>query len=140
MDGLEQLIYQVENSDITGELWIDGGFLTEKMDPEDADIVLFVDGNFYDTCPQNQRDIIDHFDSSAPKLSHYCDSYVAREYPIGHPLHNESIWDRVYWHRQWGFSRSLDYKGIVTFQVRPLSEAAAAGDPYAQLALLAQRY
>ena len=56
----------------------------------------------------------------------------------GHPLHDESLWDRAYWIKQFGFSRGNDYKGIVTLNIRALRDAAEAGDPYAQLAMMAR--
>ena len=46
-----------------------------------------------------------------------CDSYVLMEYPGGHALHTEGEWWYSYWHRQWGFSREDDPKGIVVIDL-----------------------
>ena len=111
MSGLEDIIEKLANWDVTGELWIDGSFVTNKIDPEDVDVLLRIDADLYDTGSQAQRDAIDGFGSSALKASHHCDSYVLREYPQGHALHNESEWDRVYWNKQFGFSRGKRLQG-----------------------------
>ncbi len=58
MNGLEQTIEKLENSHVTGELWIDGSFVTKKIDPDDVDALLCVDANLYDTGLQTQRDAI----------------------------------------------------------------------------------
>lgn len=118
MDGLEKAIQELERAEVAGELWIDGSFMTEKIDPEDVDVLLHVDSALYDGGSANVRKAIDVFDSSQLKATHHCDSYVWREYPAGHPAHNESEWDRAYWIRQFGFSRGIDYKGIVTVEIR----------------------
>ena len=37
MDGLEHVARCVAFSGLAGDLWIDGSFITEKIDPKDAD-------------------------------------------------------------------------------------------------------
>jgi uncharacterized protein DUF6932 len=139
MSGLDQLIEQLENAEVTGELWVDGSFTTQKIDPEDVDLLLCVDGILYDVSPEEKRQVVDGFESPTLKTSHHCDSYVLREYPQGHLQHGESLWMRAYWIKQFGFSRDENFKGILTLQVRGISEAATAGDPYAQLVLMARQ-
>lgn len=126
MDGLEKAIQELRNAGVTGELWVDGSFVTEKIDPEDADVLLHVDATLYDGGDHRLRGAIDHFDSAQLKTTHHCDSYVWREYPMGHPTHNESEWDRAYWIRQFGFSRGTDYKGIVTIAVSAIGQTTNA--------------
>ena len=40
--GLEEVIRELQRLGITGELWLDGSFLTRKIDPDDIDLVLGV--------------------------------------------------------------------------------------------------
>jgi hypothetical protein len=118
MNGLEQVVQELESFEVAGEIWIDGSFMTQKIDPEDVDVLLRVDSALYDGGSPELRKAIDDFDSAQLKHRYHCDSYVWREYPVGHSLHNESEWDRAYWIRQFGFSRGDDYKGIVTIEIR----------------------
>lgn len=111
MSGLESLLAILRDSDITGELWIDGSFLTSKIDPKDVDIVLRLEPNFIDEASDEQVQTIDWFGDNRSE-DYRCDSYVFIEYPKGHDLEGEGEWDRAYWIRQFGFSRREDHKGI----------------------------
>ena len=48
MDNLTHILERVGGASIVGEIWLDGSFLTKKIDPCDADLVLHVDGALYD--------------------------------------------------------------------------------------------
>jgi hypothetical protein len=43
MTHLEQIIDRINASGIRGEIWVDGSFLTEKLNPEDVDVLLAID-------------------------------------------------------------------------------------------------
>lgn len=111
MRGLERVIERLVLGGVVGELWIDGSFLTEKINPEDVDIVLRVDGLFYETCSTSQRDIIDWLAEDL-KTGYHCDSYMFMEFPEGHPHYWYGEYSHAYWMRQWGFSRGDEVKGI----------------------------
>ena len=138
MDGLEEIFNTLQNADVKGVLWIDGSFTTNKIDPEDVDILLCVDASLYDAGSSELKGAIDQLDQHLVKASHHCDSYVLREYPTGHKLADEAVWDRAYWHKQFGFSRQDEYKGIVTVTIKGITDLAKAGDPYTLLALMAR--
>jgi hypothetical protein len=111
MIGLENVFKELQKKQIQGELWVDGSFVTQKINPNDVDIVLRVQANFYDNGTQEQRSIVDWLGSNL-KDSHYCDSYFFTEWPethanywVGHYMYN-------YWMKQFGFSRGNSYKGI----------------------------
>ena len=40
MNGLRLMVQELEQAGIQGDLWINGSFLTVKIDPEDVDIAL----------------------------------------------------------------------------------------------------
>lgn len=117
MGGLESTIAELEQARIEGDLWVDGGFLTESENPADVDVVLKVAANFYTGATEAQRQKLQWFESGEPKSSYKCDSYKWIEWPQGHALYWQSEWDRAYWIRQYGFSRGLDYKGIAVVRV-----------------------
>jgi hypothetical protein len=117
MDGLMQFVQRLVDAKIPGEIWVDGSFLTDKIDPKDVDVIVRIDGNaVYDNGTSEQRDAIDWVIANQ-KASLRCDSYVLMEYPAAHPLHEEGKWWYSYWHRQWGFSRDDDPKGIVVISL-----------------------
>lgn len=115
MQGLRTVIGRFLGAKIAGELWINGGFLTNSINPIDSDVVLAVDHVVYDTGTTLQRKTIDWIDSNL-RAKHLCDSYKFFEYPVGHSNHADGIWMRAYWIRQFGFSRNDVPKGIALFK------------------------
>ena len=117
MLGLEQVVNKLRASKVLGELWVDGSFLTEKIDPNDSDVVLFMHSAFYDNTTAEQMEAIKWVNSNLAS-SHCCDSYISIEYPQSHPLYSEGEWWRAYWIRQWGFSADdVIMKGIAVISL-----------------------
>jgi len=58
-NGLVSFIQTLEAAKITGELWADGSYLTEKINPKDIDLVLKIDGTLYNSGTVEQRQAID---------------------------------------------------------------------------------
>ena len=112
-DKLHSVIQRLNEYEIPGELWVDGSFLTEKMDPGDVDLLLVLGSEFVETrATPDQKETLKWSSSSELKGSHSCDAYLHIEYPKEHPLYNDGQWMRAYWIRQYGFSRDTDMKGI----------------------------
>ncbi len=111
MQGLEQFIDHLLAANITADVWLDGSFLTEKIDPKDVDIVVRCNADQYDNGTAEQRAVLDWVIDNQ-KVSLKCDSYTLWDYPLGHPLRAEGEWWYSYWHVKWGFSREEDPKGI----------------------------
>jgi hypothetical protein len=112
MDGLRQFVGNLAAAGVVGNLWIDGSFLTDKIDPEDVDVILLCDGPLYDRGPSAYQTAVDWVIDNQ-KATFKCDSYALFQYPPGHALHTDGVWWHAYWLRQWGFSRESDPKGIV---------------------------
>jgi hypothetical protein len=110
--GLVTFVKTLETADVSGELWLDGSFLTEKINPKDVDVIPKVDSVVYNAGTREQRDVIDWvIANQKPTLK--CDSYALMQYPTGDALYDEGRWWYSYWHTKWGFSREDDPKGIV---------------------------
>ena len=63
MDGLRLMVQKLEQAGIQGDLWINGSFLTVKIDPEDVDIALRINElSLLDATP-NQMALIGWFGS-----------------------------------------------------------------------------
>ena len=112
MQGLEAVVHSLLEAGICGDLWVDGSFLTKKIDPNDVDLLLHIKPNFYQTATAEQKQMIRWFGEDNLKDDYRCDSYVMREYPQGDPLEAENEWERSYWIKQYGWSRGLEMKGI----------------------------
>lgn len=42
MTNLENIVSRMDGSGVSGNVWLDGSFVTEKLNPEDVDFVLVV--------------------------------------------------------------------------------------------------
>jgi len=48
MDALEQVVNRLFIAGVSGEVWLDGSFVTKKPDPIDIDFILIADSVQYD--------------------------------------------------------------------------------------------
>jgi hypothetical protein len=111
MGDLELIHNELACSGIKCELWIDGSFLTQKVDPADVDILLCVDGPFINSATVPQQDLVMKIASNLKPILK-CDSYVVAVFPDGHPSHINTMNVLAYWRGLFGFSRQLGPKGI----------------------------
>lgn len=115
MDGLEAVVTEVNKSGLPLEIWVNGSFLTEKLNPEDSDIVAKFDGVAFDAAQPEQQARIAWLNSNL-KNHFKCDSYVFPDYPKGHPAHDSDMGD-VYWRAKFGFSRGENAKGLAVLKL-----------------------
>ena len=112
MEGLRDFIAMLTSSKVQGHVWVDGSFTSQKIDPDDVDVVLVCDGTLYDNGADEYRLAVDLVISNLKKTIK-CDSYVCMQYPVGHPLYEEGVWNHAWYLKQWGFSRDEEMKGIL---------------------------
>jgi hypothetical protein len=86
MRGLETLVGALAGVQVPTEVWVDGSFLTQKVNPEDVDVVLCMQGEAYDNGTQEQRNMVDVVRKVDLKPPLHCHSFVFFEYPESHPL------------------------------------------------------
>lgn len=119
MNGLDAVVQSLEERGIVGDLWVDGSFLTEAINPADVDVVLHVAAAFYDGATQEQRDFMnDWFAPYGPaREQHECDAFLACDFPPDHPMYfGADI--REYWLRQYGTGHDeVTPKGIAVVAV-----------------------
>jgi hypothetical protein len=115
MDGVEQVVNRLIGAGVKGHLWVDGSFLTEKIDPNDVDCVLPFDAAIQRGTPEG--DAIEWLAVSPQRAQFYCDAYCFPVYPNGHPLYAHGVMAATYWVRQFGWSRGQDVKGIATVRL-----------------------
>src|SRR6266404_1591008 len=76
MAGLEAVVQELNSVGIVGELWVDGSFLTEKVDPEDVDASLRITSELWDNTSTEQRQTLEWLASADLKTSYACDLYL----------------------------------------------------------------
>ena len=116
MAGLRAMVDLLTTDGIRGNLWIDGSFLTTKLEPNDVDVVLEVSEAMIASATHFQKNRLKWFGSKQPadrnhKLRDYtCDCYVFSDDPGSTRM-------RHYWKGQFGCDRSNNPKGIFVLQI-----------------------
>jgi hypothetical protein len=59
MAALQLVVEQLNENGIAGEIWLDGSFVTEKINPKDVDFILVADSSVYDEGTDEQRAVLD---------------------------------------------------------------------------------
>jgi len=89
MCNLQIVVRALVDAGIQGELWVGNSFVTKKINPEDVDLFLWVEGEFFDGANAQQRQVLAWFHSNL-KESHGCDSKLWVNYDKAHPEHGTS--------------------------------------------------
>lgn len=110
--------YQVYTNDLIKIIsrpffqWIDGSFVTKKLNPGDIDVVTFVDYQVF-----KERRLL-FMDRQNLKATQGIDSYFVRLFPVGHPDHFITQFNMIEWQELFGYSRRdennlIHRKGII---------------------------
>lgn len=104
------------NTCVPDEIWIDGSFATTKINPNDIDLICFI--NFNDFLEkkleiQQLRQI---------GLENKCDTYIgiSPKSVVDEKLKNEFTNNRNYWRGQFGFDREDNPKGMIKINIKSL--------------------
>jgi hypothetical protein len=117
MTSLEEAIVRLRISGLCLDLWCDGSFVTEKIDPEDIDIVARVPAQVYTSGTADMRHAIVWF-ADDDRLNNGLDTYVIPYHPPGSPMHPLTMDREDYWKRHFGTGRDpVIEKGIVALSV-----------------------
>jgi len=117
MVGLESVVGYFRKENISAEIWIDGSFVTEKIDPKDVDIVLCMQHEQYAKMLPKQRDVISWFTNQSLLGPYGCDHYYFFEYSSGHPDFDKGQIARTYWLGTFGEDRDGFKKGIAVIKI-----------------------
>ena len=123
MAGLEAICERALALRIQGEVWIDGSFLTQKIDPGDIDFVLLIDHTFYEHGTQEQDEFIEWLISNEddPKKAFLCHTDVVLVYPTDSSLRHITVDTMRHWEEKvYGYSVGThEPKGIVVVGLEP---------------------
>ena len=94
--------------------WLDGSFCTSKENPNDIDVVTFVNYDKLNALTlENQKLLMEVALNPYSKELFRCDSYVVLVYPKGHMCYPKYIDNHMKWRGVWGFDRYDKPKGII---------------------------
>lgn len=100
--------------------WVNGSFVTEKLDPADIDVATFVRADFVDALTLTARQRLSEIVMGPVcRATYRCDAYFVPVFPRNHglePLYHR--W-RGYWDAQWSFDRSGVEKGFLDVRSDP---------------------
>lgn len=96
------------------EEWIDGSFTTDKLEPGDIDLVVFVDAPTFEALSPARQKLFNYMILHPPVKQFWsCDAYAVPRWPVGHPLRTGTEQATAYWENMFGHTRSGAPKGIV---------------------------
>ena len=81
--------------------WVDGSFVTEKMNPNDIDVVTFVP---HEVFFRKERELMGLI-APESKLIYKVDAAFVPVYPTNHRLHQVTEWDMNFWKGFYGHTR-----------------------------------
>ena len=125
MDGLREVVATMTGTGISCALWINGSFLTEKIDPADVDLVALIPAHFWDAGTDQQRALIDWLTSreALPKKLHRCDTHAEPIYPEDSPFHHMVADALAYWRNIYGRSvEKGEPTGLVVLELKVASQ------------------
>lgn len=110
-----QMVSELGAAGISCDLWLDGSYLTEKLDPDDIDLSLKVDADVVSTLDAHQWDLLQRIAQGEfdPRL----DSYIVISYPIGHTRRGTDLDRWPYWAEWWGVARGGWCKGVAVLHI-----------------------
>jgi hypothetical protein len=120
--GLRRIVDRILAEGIEGDLWVNGSFLTNKIEPGDIDIVLSLDFGFLVRATPAQQLLLSWLGATdaatrAEIMRDYsCDSYFFCDVPAGH-LGYTGPDMRQYWLNQFGSGRGGSPKGIAVLSI-----------------------
>lgn len=118
MTGLEYVVGQLNRSGLPMEVWVDGSFVTEKLNPDDSDIAVRFDGPAYEAASPAQRQPIQWASQTDLKPPHRCDCYPFPYFSQPqHPLYQYTQWRNAYWLNKFGFDREEEPKGLAVIKL-----------------------
>lgn len=120
-EGFQKVVVRLNEAKVTGEIWIDGSFVTEKIDPSDIDYLLCVQADLYDG-DAGKRAVINWASSPEIYESHSCDAYRLVEYNRKHPLFRVSDAERGSWQDTFGKSLRGVQKGMALLKLPAVIE------------------
>lgn len=92
---------RVKQLNVNCEIWIDGSFVTEKIDPQDVDVVIFISSKEINRLSNDKKlklqILTNEKLSTQQREACICDSYL---------VFTEDVFGKRYWEKQFGLARN----------------------------------
>ena len=109
------IIYFYQHSRLLKE-WVTGSFTSAKIDPEDTDLLIYIDGDRL-ILSDETYDFWDKFDPEAIFYTYRCHTHLILKYPDGDPRNEHSQSRRDYYENLFKKDRLNRPRGIITFDL-----------------------
>jgi hypothetical protein len=111
LDGLRAFLAGLRSAGVAFEVWLDGSFCTDKLDPNDIDLVVFADPNALNRLDSAKQTLLSGLlDRTNARRQYGCDVLFASSSDPN---------TRSYWRGWYGFDRREQPKGILCLSVSP---------------------
>lgn len=103
------------------DIWVDGSFLTKKINPKDVDFLVELPIEILSALNEDQKNLIDNLSRRAFYTGKKLDSYVKIKIPNqGHHYHAKALLGHNQWLKDFGQSYiKKEPKGIAVIEVLP---------------------
>jgi len=117
-DNFVKIVDRLRQLRVPCKIWVDGSFLTQKIDPDDVDFVVDIPIHILDKPTPDQSSFFDDLSNRVFKKSKKMHSFVMFDAPVVHTLHTESVRIHNQWKKDFGFSYvKQEPKGIAVVVV-----------------------
>lgn len=115
-----QIIDQLKAASIPCKIWVDGSFLTKKIEPDDVDFVVDVPAYITDNPTMAQKALLNKLADLAFCKVEKLHSFVMLDAPVVHKDYALSQTLHARWKKDFGFAYvSKEPKGIAVLAVTP---------------------
>jgi hypothetical protein len=112
------LISELQAAGLKGRIWVDGSFVTEKIDPDDIDMIFEGSYDFLQALQPSASKLVQILSNQQFKLDKKLHTFVIYSAPMGHVRYPQAKALQDTWIRNWGYSlKNRTPKGIVTVSV-----------------------
>jgi hypothetical protein len=119
-DNLVKMVQQLKVLKVPCKIWVDGSFLTEKINPDDIDFVVDVSVGVLDKATAAQADFLDRLSKRAFRKSDHLHSFVMFDAPSTDSRFTKSQAVHEQWKKDFGLSYvKKEPKGIAVLAVQP---------------------
>jgi hypothetical protein len=116
MQGIKHVVDRMKNLSIPGSLYIDGSFLTQKIDPKDVDFVLISSTDLIKNATPAQDEFFSAIAEQRFLQEHHCDSYLTWYVPEDSTDLDTYATRRQGWLEWFGHDRNKKPKGIAVIE------------------------
>ena len=122
LEELTRVVRELEAEGVCGIIWVDGSFVTAKVDPQNIDFLLVMESELYDAASEDQRRVVDALMEDSPS----CDTNVMFLFPLEVTDNQTQIDD---WTQRFGNSASgRVLKGVVRIALEGGSDGDGDSD------------